>query len=75
MNELIKAATGSLWQPACALIRHVRCQVKRQIGAVHACINVPLKNRPCAALECLTSHDPRNRNANRNGKRNANRKV
>jgi hypothetical protein len=47
MNELIKAATGTLWLPACALTRHVTRHlnrhvsrhVKRQIGAIqHKCL-------------------------------------
>jgi hypothetical protein len=32
MNELIKAATGSLWQPACALTRHVIRHLKRHVS-------------------------------------------
>ena len=32
MNEYIKAATGSLWQPTCALSRHVTRHLNRHVS-------------------------------------------
>jgi hypothetical protein len=62
-------------QTSPAALRHIYSLSGALEAAFTPINNVRLVNRPRAALECRTSHDLRNRNANRNGKRNANRNL